>query len=280
MKKTESIGAVNSRAPKKPNTTPYYIRESQGMDWRISLGLFFSVVWTVVLLAYLSGAVGWANMADLPIEKLGGFLEGSFAPLAFLWFVLGYFSQQKELRQNTEAIKMQYVEIQKSADQATIQAEATRDTAFHARQESFLRTYEIVKEQLGSIIGFLYISSQGSIGAGIVPPEKISLLWGTMSTDPEIFSRKLMELSFLHGQVYGYKLMFGTEIRTRHTDTFMSNFERLLEAARDSDTNGMMEDAVKGSGHGHLYMRMINFKTSPPPGFTLGVYDFDPESFD
>ena len=72
MKKTESIGAVNSRAPKKPNTTPYYIRESQGMDWRISLGLFFSVVWTVVLLAYLSGAVGWANMADLPIEKLGG----------------------------------------------------------------------------------------------------------------------------------------------------------------------------------------------------------------
>lgn len=250
------------------------------MDWRISLGMVCSVIWVVVLMVYLSGAVGWDKMADLPIEKLGSFLEGSFAPLAFLWFVLGYFSQQKELRQNTEAIKMQYVVIQKSADQAAIQAEATRDTAFHARQESFLRTYEIVKEQLGAIIGFLFISSQGSIGTGVVPSERISVLWGTMSTDPEIFSRQMLELSFLHGPVYGYKLLFGTEIRTRHAENFISNFERLLKAAKESDTNGMMEDAVRGSGHGHLYGRMIDFKTSPPAGFTLGVYDFDPDSLE
>ncbi|MDG1444452.1 MAG: hypothetical protein P8R02_17375 [Pseudomonadales bacterium] len=280
MRNPKRIDAANPKLPGPPSTTPHYIRESQGMDWRISLGMFCSVVWIVVLMAYLSGAVGWTNMANLPIEKLGGFLEGSFAPLAFLWFVLGYFSQQKELRQNTEAIKMQYVEIQKSADQATIQAEATQDTAFHARQESFLRTYEIVKEQLGAIIGFLYISSQGSIGAGIVPTDRISVLWGTMSTDPEIFSRQMLELSFLHGPTYGYKLMFGTEIRKRHADNFMGNFERLLEAARDSDTNGMIEDAVRGSGHGHLYERMLDFKTSPPPGFTLGVYDYDPDSFE
>ena len=43
------------------------------------------------------------------METLGNFLEGAFAPLAFLWLVIGYFLQKKELVQNTTAIKMQYV---------------------------------------------------------------------------------------------------------------------------------------------------------------------------
>ncbi len=54
--------------------------------------------------------------------------------------------------QNTNAIKMQYVEIQKSAAQSEIQSKAIKASELHARKESFLRIAESVKQQLGFIM--------------------------------------------------------------------------------------------------------------------------------
>ncbi|MBV1876349.1 MAG: hypothetical protein KUG79_01785 [Pseudomonadales bacterium] len=274
MKAQQPVEAIVKRKP-------YQLFENKGPDWRILLGAFCTLVWLLVLSIYISGAVGWQNIASVRIEILGSFLEGSFAPLAFLWFVLGYFSQQKELSQNTEAIKMQYAEIQKSAEQATIQAEAVKASEMHARRESFLRIAESVKEQLGAISGFLFISSQGATATGFVSPEKLSELWHAMGqSDPQIFSRQMLELSFIKGDRYAYKMMYGTPVRKKHSDNFIFTFERLVAAAEDCDTNGMIRDFIQGSAHGFVYNRLINFRDDPPPGFTLGHYDFNPDSFD
>ena len=89
--------------------------QSAKPHWQIWLGLSLTFFWLLLLSIYVSGSIGWANIGDAPIDIVGNFLEGAFAPLAFLWLVIGYFLQQKELNQNTAAIKMQYVEIQKSA---------------------------------------------------------------------------------------------------------------------------------------------------------------------
>ena len=212
---------------------------------------------------------------------VGNFLEGAFAPLAFLWLVIGYFLQKKELIQNTLAIKMQYVEIQKSADQAVIQSEAIRATEQHASKESFLRIAESVKEQLGAIIGFLYISSQSAAASGDVAESEISKLWSAMNrNDPEVFSRRMLEMQYTRGAVYAYKLFYGTALRTRHTENFMFNFERLIRAAEACDSDGMIHDSLMGSAHGYLYQKMITHRDDPPPGITHGVYDFDPDSID
>ena len=176
---------------------------------------------------------------------------------------------------------MQYLEIQKSAEQAVIQTEAIRASEFHARRESFLRIAESVKAQLGTIMGFLFISSQGATAGGVVTPERISELWHAMGqNDPELFSRQMMEMQFLHGERYAHKMLYGTPIRTTHCKNFIFNFERLLEAAEECDTNGMIRDAIRGSAHGFIYQRMINNRDNPPEGFTPGVYDFDPDSND
>ena len=132
-----------------------------GPDWRIWLGLSVTTTWLVLLSLYVANTIGWTNIGNEPIQPLGNFLEGAFAPLAFLWLVIGYFLQKKELMQNTDAIKMQYVEIQKSAEQAVIQTEAIRASEMHARKQSFLQTAESVKQQLGAISAFLFLSSQG-----------------------------------------------------------------------------------------------------------------------
>ena len=248
-------------------------------DWRIWLGLSLTTTWLILLSLYISHTVGWRNIADLPIETLGNFLEGAFAPLAFLWLVIGYFLQKKELMQNTDAIKMQFVEIQKSADQAVIQSEAIRASESHARKQSFLHIAESVKQQLGAIAAFLFLSSQGGSGSGVVTQEEIGNLWGSLNnTDPEGFSRTLLQLSFVHGEKYAYKLLYGTEIRTRHCDSFIFNFERLLTEAKSSDTSGLISDALLGTAHGRLYQRMIDYRNNPPAGITFGVYDFDPDS--
>lgn len=254
---------------------------SNAPDWRVWLGTAVSVLWLIILSSYISTAFGWGNMMHAPINTMGNFLEGAFAPLAFLWLVIGYFLQQKALVQNTNAIKMQYVEIQKSAAQAEIQSHAIKATELHARKESFLSIAESVKQQLGNIMGFLFISSQGTSGSGVVSQQKIATLWSSMNqNDPEVFSRSMMEIHFLHGESYAYKLFYGTQIRTNHSESFIFNFERLIAAAEDCDDDGMIRDSLLGSAHGFIYNRMIAFRDSPPTGYTYGTYNFDPDSFE
>lgn len=251
-----------------------------GSDWRVWFGIVVTVVWLVMLAVYISAQVGWTDIGNTPLEILGSFLEGAFAPLAFLWFVLAFFSQQKELAQNTAAIKMQYVEIQRSAEQAEIQSEAIRASEQHARRESFLRIAQSVSAQLGAIMGFLYISSQSSGGSGQVPDDQIAPLWSSLSRDPEVFSRQLLQLTYAHSPRYAYKLLWGTPVRTRHTENFMFNFDRLIRAAEECDDDGMIRDSLLGSAHGYLYDRMVLFRDNPPEGMRPGVYDFDPDEID
>ena len=261
--------------------TPFSIFDSSAPDWRIWMGVSITTLWLIMLSIYVSGTVGWGDIGQAPIEQLGSFLEGAFAPLAFLWLVIGYFLQKKELMQNTNAIKMQYVEIQKSAAQSEIQSKAIKASELHARKESFLRIAESVKQQLGFIMGFLYLSSQGAGGSGAVSDEKIGGLWSAMSqNDPEIYSRSMMQIHFRHGENYAYKLFYGTAIRTRHCENFIFNFERLIKAAEECDDDGMIRDSLLGSAHGFIFNRMITFRDSPPRGFTYGNFDFDPDSFD
>jgi len=47
------------------------------------------------------------NLVQLPTADIGSFLEGAFAPLAFLWLVIGHFMQQREIASPTKAIGIQ-----------------------------------------------------------------------------------------------------------------------------------------------------------------------------
>ena len=174
---------------------------------------------------------------------------------------------------------MQYVEIQKSADQAVIQSKAIQASERHASKQSFLQIAEVVKQQLGTIAAFLFMSSQGATGTGVVSSERIAELWGSLNnTDPEGFSRSMLQLRFSEGPIYAYKLLYGTLIRTTHSENFIFHYERLLRQADASDEEGIIRDAILGSAHGRLYQWMIGGRDNPPDGYQYGVCDFDPDS--
>ena len=255
----------------RPKVAPTDYRSPYDQDWRVLFGLTITFLYLILMGLYIDSEIGWPLFATLQVERMGSFLEGAFAPLAFLWLVIGYFLQKKELRQNTEAMKMQFVEIQRSAEQATVQAEAT---------EADIEAMRGGLTQLGYVVGLLYLSSQmADRNEEKVPAERLANLWMVVGRDdPEAFSRELLRLSTLSTRQYRYKLFFGTEIRTRHTTNFENSFGRLLRAAESCDEDDMIQDALMGSAHGNLYRLIQTVREDIPEGFTIGVYDFDPDS--
>ncbi len=167
-------------------------------DWRIWLGLSLTAFWLVLGARYISSSVGWSNFSTLPADQLGSFLEGAFAPLAFLCLVIGYFLQQKELQQNTIAITEQGHQITRSAEQAEIQSQRMAESEIHARQQAFMQVATMVRRQLGSIGGLLFLSSQGAGNDGGVSPEEMSQMFNQQAgnDDSEVFSRHILELNF------------------------------------------------------------------------------------
>ena len=218
------------------------------MDWRVLLGLVVTVVWIVTGLIYLLSVVGWGNFVHLPTADIGSFLEGAFAPLAFLWLVIGHFMQQTEISANTRAIKLQ----EKSAQRLEL----------HSRQDSYFKLLNLVQEQLGGIAGFHYMSVAGPTGTGEITGEEFTEQRAIASTgDHAWFVRKMISLIITQREDPDrvQEILFGTDIRRRHTDNYTRTFAKLLEQARAVDTESMLEDALlNGSAQG-LYYRMITY---------------------
>ena len=220
------------------------------MDWRVTLGLTLTTVWISTGLVYLLSVVGIGNFVMLPTADIGSFLEGAFAPLAFLWLVIGHFMQQKEITANTTAIKLQ--------------EESARKMELHSRRDSYFKLMNLVNEQLGGICAFHYISVCGPTGTGEMTSEEFAELRGVSSTsDNALFVRRMISLAISSREDAQalHEIYYGTEIRARHSDTYSRTFAKLLQAAKEVDTDDMLTDALlNGSAQGLLYRIIMTVK--------------------
>lgn len=231
--------------PPQADAATTYNRPVQilGMDWRVALGLLLTVGWLGFGTWYiLWHSESWAFMPHTAAD-LGDFLQGVFAPLAFLWLVLGHFLQQSEITANTRALEMQELN--------------TRRIELLSRRDSFFKLQALVEQQLGSIISFLYVSVEGPTGNGNVSWEQFAQERQQMDQgDHALFIRRFMFLCvpLLEQPARLTELFYGTEIRTRHTTNFCTTFEKLLRAAQDVDEDELIVQALmQGSGMGRLY---------------------------
>ena len=136
-------------------------------DWRIWFGLVVTFVWIGGGLWFVIGAVAADPDQQMTLGVIGNFLEGAFAPLAFLWLVLGLFMQQRELSNNTEMLR-------RTSEQSEKQTQAIAATEMNARQETFFKIAESVKHQLGGISGMLFASGLGPVGSDRYDRDEIS----------------------------------------------------------------------------------------------------------
>jgi hypothetical protein len=225
----------------------------QRRDWRIWFGAVVTVVW-------ISGGVWFVAQSSsndpnqaFTLEAIGGFLEGAFAPLAFLWLVLGLFIQQRELARNTEALR-------RTVEQSEIQTQAIAATEMNARQETFFKIAENVKHQLGGISGMLFVSGLGPPGSGRYSRDEADEFFrNSANGDSEAFARQFLSIDYL--EEGGLEALFyETEIRRSHTKTFRRTFEKLLGLAEGCDVDCIISDSLRQSAFGLLYDRMKNYE--------------------
>ncbi len=247
------------------------LEEPSRRDWRLRFGVIITVVWLSLCLVYVLRVVGWREFVGQGVDAVGDFLQGGFAPLAFLWLVIGFFIQQKELTSNARAIRLQYAQMKRMSEHAETQARAIQANELHARQDTFIDISRMVERQLGGLAGLLYMSIMGVRGSRTLTPEQTAEMWAQESADPELFIRLLIGLhaEAVQSGKSSRDYFFGTEASADSSQTYMRLFARLAEEARACDPQGMIADAVIGSATGFLYAILREHKEGvPAPKFT------------
>ncbi|MCR9299283.1 hypothetical protein NB466_10445 [Vibrio fluvialis] len=91
------------------------------------LGILITFAWTILIaaLVYLK----WDQALEMSLNECGDFLAGATAPIAFLWLIIGYMLQRKELNLNTEALLMSKNEIARQANEMEAQTELLQTQA-------------------------------------------------------------------------------------------------------------------------------------------------------
>ncbi len=103
----------------EPNTR---VRPSSRPFW---FGVVISFIYLVGVIVY-AGLRDW-RLDQLFIEQFATLVSGVFAPLAFLWIVLGYRQQGDELRHSADALWLQGEELRNSVEQQKELVKAARD---------------------------------------------------------------------------------------------------------------------------------------------------------
>ncbi|HHP4933483.1 hypothetical protein [Acinetobacter baumannii] len=88
------------------------------------------------MILYLGAILGYVivfhlffadHSKPMPLNEIGDFLAGVFAPVAFFYLYLGYIQQGTELKQNTYALNLQAKELQNSVEQQRELVLATKE---------------------------------------------------------------------------------------------------------------------------------------------------------
>lgn len=124
---------------------------------RFRFGLIVTFVWlsTMAFLFYWSSTPA----SQMKPNEWGDFFAGVFAPLAFLWLVLGYLQQGEELRLSTEALRLQADELKNSVEQQRELVEVTRQQVEGEREAL---AYERHQREVEARPSFVVVSGGNS----------------------------------------------------------------------------------------------------------------------
>ncbi len=98
------------------------------------IGVILTTLWVTLIgyIIYLKAD----QAVSLSLNEWGDFLGGITAPIAFLWLIIGYALQRKELKMNTDALNGQRNELAKQNEYLSISANAAQEQVKQANTQS------------------------------------------------------------------------------------------------------------------------------------------------
>lgn len=105
-------------------------------DWKNPLfrfGAWTSFCWLVAGVAVMAFAGNWSG--GIKPNEWGDIFAGLFAPVAFLWLVLGFVQQGQELQLSTKALNAQVEELRHTVQNQRELVEVTREQVSAAMRE-------------------------------------------------------------------------------------------------------------------------------------------------
>lgn len=116
-----AVVAVVKSVAQKIKPGGWHLRQHLG-----EIGGALTLVYLVVVIVVTWSRIG--ALITMPLNEVGDFLAGAFGPVGFLWLVFGFIQQGDELRQGTEALKLQADELQRSTQALHMQAIELRNS--------------------------------------------------------------------------------------------------------------------------------------------------------
>lgn len=96
---------------------------SRSFEWRAAHLTAFYIGGAVIIMG-----ARFDELVSLKLNEIGDLAAGVFGPAAFLWLVLGYLQQGRELKLSSEALQLQAKELNESVLQQAEIARATNQT--------------------------------------------------------------------------------------------------------------------------------------------------------
>ena len=118
--------------------------------WILAATVFLTLAYLIVIFLFSGFDVG--TYTSLELYEKGGFLAGTFAGLAFLWFVAALIFQTLELEQNTLALKNQAREIQETLKESQVQTEALQNSTKIQSTQATLDAHKQYSSYLSSLL--------------------------------------------------------------------------------------------------------------------------------
>ncbi|MBW8184453.1 hypothetical protein [Shewanella nanhaiensis] len=112
------------------------------------IGVIISCLWLLIIGSLL--ALKWSDVINLTLNEWGDFLAGVTAPLAFLWLIIGYGLQRKELKANTEALLFQRNELASQAKELSAQTKHMAESAKAASDQARYTRRKQTQERLAA----------------------------------------------------------------------------------------------------------------------------------
>ncbi|MTZ14643.1 hypothetical protein [Stutzerimonas degradans] len=88
----------------------------------------------------------WCEASQMAFNEWGDFFAGVFAPLAFMWLVVGYFQQGEELRQNTLALQQQEQALQYQVEELKQSVQQQKEMVKVTQEELEINRVSIERE--------------------------------------------------------------------------------------------------------------------------------------